>query len=303
MRLRYIVVMLLTACLLYSGCSRPADEGVLKIADQYGLAYAPLAVIKERSMLEDKSLEVEWVQLGNASAIREAMLAGDLDVGFMGIPPYLIGRDKGMEWQVFTGLTSAKLGLVSNLSSIGNIEDIEVHHRIVVPQPGSIQHMLLSMAAERTLGDAAIFDSQLVSMKHPDGLQVLRAKGDIQMHFTSPPYVNMALAEEGFRLVLDGEEAFGGPFTFIIGVASKSMVENGQGIEIMQETLTEAIEWMQRNPDEAVKLLSAYYDLSEEDTRDYLLGEQLRFGTEIEGMGAFESFMSEAGYLTGIEEK
>jgi NitT/TauT family transport system substrate-binding protein len=296
-------VILLTAFLLFSGCSRSADDGVLKIADQFGLAYAPLVVIKERSMLEEKGLVVEWVQLGNASAIREAMLAGDLDVGFMGIPPYLIGRDKGMEWQVFTGLTSAKLGLVSNLETIESIEDIEEHHRIVVPQPGSIQHILLSMAAEHTLGDPAAFDMQLVSMKHPDGLQALRAKGDIQMHFTSPPYVNMALVEEGFRLVLDGEEAFGGPFTFIIGVASKSMVEKGQGLEILQETLIDAIAWMQNNPSEAVELLSAYYDLSEEDTKEYLLGEQLRFSTEIEGLEKFESFMSEAGYLSRIEEK
>jgi NitT/TauT family transport system substrate-binding protein len=295
--------MLLMAFLLFSGCNRSADDGVLKIADQFGLAYAPLVVIKERSMLEEKGLVVEWVQLGNASAIREAMLAGGLDIGFMGIPPYLIGRDKGMEWQVFTGLTSAKLGLVSNLETIESIEDIEGHHRIIVPQPGSIQHILLSMAAEHTLGDPAVFDMQLVSMKHPDGLQALRAKGDIQMHFTSPPYVNMALAGEGFRLVLDGEEAFGGPFTFIIGVASKSMVEKGQELEILQETLIDAIAWMQNNPSEAVELLSTYYDLSEEDTKEYLLGEQLRFGTEIEGLEKFESFMSEAGYLSGIEEK
>ena len=291
---------LFLCCLVFAGCGEKQQD-VVRIADQYGTAYAPLVLIKEQGLLEQKGLQVEWVQLGNASAIREAMLADELDVGFMGIPPYLIGKDKGMEWSVFTGLTKAKLGLISNQGQIGDIGDILPDHRIALPQPGSIQHILLAMAAERELGDAKAFDNQLVSMNHPDGLQALRAKGSIQLQFTSPPYVSMAL-EEGFNLVLEGEQAFAGPFTFIVGVMSDTNLQNPDAIEILKETLHETILWMQAHPRETVEILSAYYDLSQEETRSYLYGDTLSFGTSIEGMETFESFMERAGYLQGEKE-
>ncbi len=300
---RRLLIVLLVVGLLSCACNRSSEKDVLKIADQYGMAYAPLVIVKERAMLEEKGLSVEWVQLGNASAMREAMLSGNLDIGFMGIPPYLIGRDKKMDWDVFTGLTQARLGLVSNDESIKKIEDIESFHRIALPQPGSIQHILLSMAAEKMLGDATAFDNQLVSMNHPDGLQALRTKAGIHLQFTSPPYVSMALEEDGYQLVLDGEEAFGGPFTFIIGVASAESREQKAGqIALLQETLEQAISWMHDQPEEAVALLSTYYDLDPEEIRDYLFTEQLQFGTEVKGMETFQSFMQDAGYLDGKEE-
>jgi len=181
---KLFVVLLVILCLV--GCKE--EEKKLIIAEQYGLAYAPVQVMMSKGYLEEAlpDYEIEWVKLGNTMAIREAMTADALDAAFLGIPPYIIGTDSGMNWGLFTGLSRAPVSLMgredATLETIGD-------GRIALPQPGSIQHILLSMAAERTFGDAKIFDNQLVTMKHPDGMQVLINGNEVDYHFTSPPYV------------------------------------------------------------------------------------------------------------------
>jgi ABC-type nitrate/sulfonate/bicarbonate transport system substrate-binding protein len=76
---------------------------------------------------EEIHIQIEWVQLGNATAIREAMLARELDFGFMGIPPFLIGLDKGTNWQLIHGLSECPLGLVSFDPNVKSLEDFYQH--------------------------------------------------------------------------------------------------------------------------------------------------------------------------------
>ncbi len=58
--------------------------------------------------------------------------------------------------------------------------DFSPDDRIALPQPGSIQHILLSMAAEKQLGKHDVFDNQLVTMKHPDGMTALESFGRLK---------------------------------------------------------------------------------------------------------------------------
>lgn len=242
-----------------SSDGRAAAPVVVRIADQYGLAYAPLGLMRARGDLErpiqavrrpesgaaagttiaagagpaDGEVRVEWITTGNAAAIREGMLAGRIDVGFMGIPPYLIGVDRGMQWRVFTGLSRVPMALVSNRSGVHTLRELYAMPtaRIAVPQPGSIQHILIAMAAERDLGAAAAFDERLVTMAHPDAAAALLAgasapRAEVAAYMAPPPFLQTVLADARVTPILDAESAFGGPFTFIIGVASARFAED-----------------------------------------------------------------------------
>ncbi|MEG2073285.1 MAG: ABC transporter substrate-binding protein, partial [Angelakisella sp.] len=71
------------------GCQKKQYE--ISIAEQFGIAYAPLAIMKEKKLLEEKlpGITVNWKQFGGPTAIREGMLSGDIDIGFMGCAPVL----------------------------------------------------------------------------------------------------------------------------------------------------------------------------------------------------------------------
>ncbi|QUI25167.1 ABC transporter substrate-binding protein [Vallitalea pronyensis] len=291
--------LLIVGILLLTACGKKADQTV-KIAQQYGLAYAPIQIMKEKGFLEEELPDktIEWVKLANTAAIREAVLADNLDVGFMGIPPFLIALDKGMEWKMMTGLSESPLGLITNDNSIKTLSDFIKTDKIALPQPGSIQHILLAMACERVLGKADALDQQLVSMKHPDGFQALMAKQDVKAHFTSPPYLLMALAEEQNHMVISGEEAMGSPFTFIVGACTQDFYDNNQeAYQGLQKAIKRSMDYMVEHQEESLELLMTHYDLDKETLKSYLEYEGMVYSSEIKGVEKFIDFMVRHGYL------
>lgn len=299
---KWIAGLLIMVVFLAGGCAAQPEpvEKKLILAEQYGLAYAPLQILQAKNFIAeiDPDLKLEWAKAGNTTAIREMMLAGKVDIGFMGIPPFLIARDKGMEWDIFTGLSQAPLGLVSSNPDFQSLEDIQASDRIALPQPGSIQHILLAIAAERELGDAARFDQQLVTMKHPDGMSAMLAGEELSLHFTSAPYIFMELEEPNTHLVLSGTEAMGGAFTFIVGAAPKRVQEEkAESLAALKQGLQMAMDFMREEPEETLAILSERYELEAEVLEGYLAHPELAYSESVEGLDIFIDFMSRNGYL------
>jgi sulfonate transport system substrate-binding protein len=285
--------------LFTAGCGGgESDEKTIRIAEQFGLAYAPVQLVRIGNILEKTGTRVEWVRLMNTASIREAMLAGRVDVGFMGIPPFLIGRERGMDWQIFTGICRAPLGLVTLRPELGSLADFDEKDRIALPQPGSIQHILLSMAALKEFGRADYFDNRLTTLSHPDGMTALVAGGDIAAHFTSPPYLFEELELPGARLLVDGTAAFGGPFTFIVGVSRDAFAQKEpELLAALGSALAEEMRRLESDPAEAAQLLTEEYSLPADAVRDYLDREGFVFEPQVRGVERFAEFMADAGLL------
>lgn len=299
--LSFILILLLTLFVI-SGCNQNNEDtkNKLSIAEQYGLAYAPVTIIKEMGYLtnENNNIIVEWKKLSNTAAIRESMLAGDVDIGFMALPPFLIGKDKGMEWKIISGLSQSPLALMTNNTEIKSINDLNNSHKIALPQPGSIQHILLSMAAEKEFGEADKFDNQLVSMNHPDGMNALLARKEITAHFTSPPYIFMESKETGIKSILNGRDAVGEEFTFIVGVGTSEFYQNKELYILFKEALNKSIQFINENPEKAAEILSNYYNLDQNTLFEYLTWEGMKYSSEIKGLDKFISFMNENSYIS-----
>ncbi|AGA70380.1 ABC-type nitrate/sulfonate/bicarbonate transport system, periplasmic component [Desulfitobacterium dichloroeliminans LMG P-21439] len=301
----FLAILVITfLCLILVGCNTSsevqANKLQIKIAEQYGLAYAPLQIMKEKQLLESKlpGIEVSWRQLGNTTAIREAMLAEELDVGFMAIPPFLIGWDKGMEWKIACGLSTTPIGLVVNKDSIQSIEDFTPEDRIALPQPGSIQHILLAMASDKLWGDSKRLDNQLVTLDHPDGMNALLARSEISAHFTTPPYLFMELEEPGIHQILDGKEVMGEDFTFSVGVTSEKFYEEQPAVyEAFLEALADALNFMESNPTETVEILAKAYQMDEAELVNYLERSDTAYGLEVQGVMEFADFMQKYGLI------
>lgn len=299
-----ILIISLLSGFIAAGCTKPASKGAdagINIAEQYGLAYAPLQIAKELKLIEKylPGVQVHWKQLGNTAAIREAMLANEIDAGFMAVPPFLIGWDKGMDWKIACGLSSSPVGLITNKKEIKSIKDFTEKDRIALPQPGSVQHILLSMACERELGDAKRLDNILVTLAHPDGMNALLSKSDITAHFTAPPYLLKELETPGMHEVLNGRQAFGSEFTFIAGVTTKKFHDsNPEAYEALLKAINEAIRFMNSNKEETLDILSRQYDMTREEIEKNLGMEGTAYSTSVKGVGSFAEFMERNGYIS-----
>ncbi|MDC7223283.1 MAG: ABC transporter substrate-binding protein [Spirochaetales bacterium] len=284
-----------------SSCRSSSKEGVsLTIAEQYGLAYAPLQIMGHEKILEgiNPRVEVNWVTLGNTAAIREAVLAGDVDAGFLGIPPFLIACDKGMPWKIATGLSQAPLGLVVSDNLIRSEQDFLEGNLLALPQPGSIQHILLTMALERRYADPFLLDKSLVAMNHPDGMNALFS-GAVAGHFTSPPYLFKETDQPGYSLLMTGLDAMGGDFTFIVGMVTEEFASTRP--DLYRDYLTaldRAMEFMEQNREETVEILSEAYQLEPDVLSDYLYNRGMVYSREILGLEPFMDYMARRGMIS-----
>ena len=295
-----LAILVLITGFAFGGGSQEKSNKVV-IAQQFGLGYAPLMVIQEKNLIQKyyPDAEVEWVQLGSGGAIREAMAAGNVDIGSMGVPPFLIAWAKNLPWKVISGLCYMPLGMQTYHEDMKTLEDVKSDMKIALPSPGSIQHILLSMAAEKQLGDALALDDRIIAMPHPDGANALINQVEIDAHFTSPPYIFLELQAEGIHQVVDAEkDSFGGPFTFLVSVSTKKFKDsNPELFSAVFKALQEAIEWLNNNPEEASVILGEKLGVDEEEIYKQLTWPGVKFDPNPNGMLKFLDFMERQGYV------
>lgn len=295
----FVVALVVVAVVMAAGA--PAALAALsevRVAGQFGLVYAPLMIADKLDIFEKYGLKPVWKEYGSGAAVREALVAGEADVGFMGIPPFLIGWDKGCPWKACLGFEIVPVALVTNRPDIKSLKDFKPTDKIAVPSPGSVQHIMLSMAAERELGDPKALDRNLVAMAHPDACAALIAKKGVDAHFATPPYLFEELSQPGFHVVIEDVECFGKPYSFNVGVATKRF-HDGRPADYACFILAvqEAVAWINEYPQKAAELLAGEFKLTPEKTLKYLTWPGMNYTTAPYGLMGFGEFMKKAGYI------
>ena len=194
-------------------------------------AQALRIVMREQKLLEQRlpGVELEWRQLTSGPVIRDAMMAGQLDIGSGGLGPFIQAVDKGLDWKTLGALNEMPLFLNCARADLRSLKDVKPTDRIAMPAIGSIQHVVLQMEAERELGNAKALNQQIVAMSHPDATAAILSKREITCHLTSPPFQYEQLRDSGIHKVFDSYQAANGPHTFNLTWASEKWVKANPG--------------------------------------------------------------------------
>ena len=196
---RIVAIALALALVLAFNASVQAQETRhLRIVKQPGLGYLQLLVMREHKLLEKRlpGVEIAWRHLTSGPVIRDAMVAGQVDIGAGGVGPFVQAVDKGLDWKTLGALNEMPLYLNCTREDIKSLKDVEPTDRIAMPALGSIQHVALQMAAEKELGDPRKLNSQIVAMSHSDATAAILAKREITCHLASPPLPVRAAARQ-----------------------------------------------------------------------------------------------------------
>jgi NitT/TauT family transport system substrate-binding protein len=294
------LLLIIVICLNFTGCKNNKKAKEINIAIQYGLPYAPLEIMKENEILEKKlkGIKINYIKVSNTAAIREAMVSGNIDIGFMAIPPFLVGSDNGMKWKIISGLSSSESLLLTHKKEINSVKALGKNDKIALPQPGSVQHILLAMELDKLGLDPHSLDKNLLTLSHPDGMSLLLSKKDVTAHFTTPPYSTEELKDAGIHSVLTGKEAFGGDFTFIIGAVSEEYYNNNkETTEIVKNSIKEAIDYIYENKKSIAGSLGKSYNIPGSDIEEYLDKNYISYDTDVAGLERFSDFMEKYGFI------
>lgn len=229
-------------------------EGRISIAQQFGIGYLILHVVKDQQLIEKHGkaqgldIEVDWRTISGATAMNEALLAGAIDVVSAGVPPMLTVWDRTHGRQnvkAVAALGSLPNYLLSNREEVRTLHDLSDKDRIAVPAAGvGFQSRTLQIETARLFGkdDFQRFDRISVSLPHPDATVALTKGGsEITAHFSSPPFQYQALENPRVHKLLSSYDILGGPATFnVLYATEKFHDENPKTYRAFYDALAEA---------------------------------------------------------------
>jgi NitT/TauT family transport system substrate-binding protein len=301
-----IAAALLAAAAVAGSTARGAQNGPapqnITIAYQFGIGYAPVLLIKQQRLLEKAypGLRVEWKQLASGTPITDGIIKGDIQIGAMGTGPMLVGWARGTNWKVIAPLDEADLWLMVRNPSIRTFADLR-GKRIATPTATSIQAVALRKMAEVKLGNARALDSSLISMDHPDGMQALLT-GQIDAHFTSPPYQWLELGR-GAR-ALGKSYGYFGAHSFLVTVATQRFYDEYTAFSNrFYRLVRQSIDLLNKKPRVAAAIL-AREDTTETTAAQFrrwiTRKKSLTFTTRPRGLMRTASFMNKIGLLNKV---
>ena len=235
-------------------------EGKIRIAEQFGIVYLLLNVVRDQQLIEKHGKEegidikVDWTQLSGGAAINDALLSGSIDIAGAGVGPLLTIWDRTHGRQNIKAVAS--LGnfpyyLVSNNPQVKTIADITDKDRIAVPAVGvSVQSRFLQYAAAKQWGDKDFnrLDKYTLALPHPDATAALIAGGtELSGHFSNPPFQDQALKNPNVHVVLDSYDLLGPNSPTVLFATEKFRNDNPKTYKAFTEALAEAAEFAQND--------------------------------------------------------
>jgi NitT/TauT family transport system substrate-binding protein len=290
---------LLSACAPTSTGTGKTPTGRLTIAYQFGLGYAQLVLAKQGKWLEAllPGMDITYKLLPSGAAVRDAMLAGEVQIGSGAPGPFLVGWDAGIGWKLLSSLDDMDLWLMAKDPRIRGLKDFAPKDRIAVVSPDSIQAITLRKAAQRDLGNAHALDTNMVTLAHPDGLQALLS-GQVAAHLTSPPF-QFQEQDAGARRILGSYDLFG-PSTFVaISVLATYHDANPAVMDALSRTIKRGTEMIAANPDQTAPILAADAGAgaTAEQYLKWLTAPGIMYTTVPHGYAALAAFMKDSGMI------
>ena len=239
--------------------SAPARaEGQIRIAEQFGVVYLMLNVVRDQHFIEQEGrkagidIKVDWVRL-----------SGAVDVAGAGVGPLLTVWDRTHGRQNVKGVAS--LGnlpyyLVSTNPNVRTIADFTSKDRVAVPAVGvSVQSRVLQYAAAKQWGDKQFdrLDAFTQAIPHPDATAAIIANSSVvTAHFGNPPFQQQELAgNPKAHIVLSSYDVLGGPSSATVLYATqKYRDENPKTYRAFVAALADAAKFISANPEQAADI-------------------------------------------------
>jgi NitT/TauT family transport system substrate-binding protein len=206
-----------------------AADNEIRLAQQFSMGYLQLNVMHHEKLIEKHARalgiadpKVSWFRFNGPTAVNEALISGNVDIGSGGVPGLLTlwARTTGTPQEVrgISALSSQPFLLNARDPAIKTIADFKESDRIAVPAVRtSVQALTLQMAAAKQWGDKNFekLDPLTISMTPPDAtVALLKGGAQISAAFSVPPFQFMQLEDKEVHTVLNSYDVLGGPHTF-----------------------------------------------------------------------------------------
>ena len=291
----------------------PAAAQEIRLAQQFSMGYLQLNVMEHQKLIEKHAAalglpnaKVSWFKFNGPTAVNEALISGNVDIGSGGVPGLLTlwARTKGTPQEVrgISALSSQPFLLNTRDPAIKTVKDFKDSDRIALPAvKSSVQALTLQMEAAKLYGAKAFekFDPLTVSMTPPDAtIALMKGGAQITAAFSVPPFQYIQLEDKDIHTVLNSFDVMDGSHTFTAIWTSKKFRDgNPKLYQAFLAALKEATDYVEHNPRQAAEYWIA--DSKSKlplDTAAKIVGaKQVHWTMVPENTMKFADFMSSVG--------
>lgn len=262
-----------SASALLAALPRPARAALqpVRLGYQYHLWGAPAVVALKKGYFKDEGLATEDRRFASGVDTRNAMLAGSVDIGTVGITPFIVGASRGELAALGTVCYAGKTALVMARANSGIKTIAELRGRKIASQVGSTLDDVFKkqIAPEAKLAEK---DYQIINVKFNDQVSALAA-GSVDAMLNLEPFCSIA---EDRKIAL--------PLTdyYKYDLIPNMLAVNRPFVEKYPETCIaflrawlRAVDLFARQPKEAAGIMLAVYRESGYDISGPLVGRVL----------------------------
>ncbi|GIM28262.1 sulfate ABC transporter substrate-binding protein [Clostridium polyendosporum] len=314
MKIKKGVFILLTVISLglIAGCSskNKSEDSTVRVAFFANLTHSQALIGKEQGVFQQalgEGNKVIWKQFNSGSSELEALLAGEVDIGYIGPSPAINGyvKSKG-EIQIISGAADAGAILVSRKGLL--IRDIKElsDKKIAIPQYGNTQDLSLrNLIQEAGLKDKTKGGTVDIVQANNSDIKTLLDQGEIDAALVPEPWGARLVKEIGANVVLDFDKVWrdGKYSTTVLVVRKEYLRDHPDVVEKFLRTHIKLTDYINENQDEAKKLVNKQIvDLTKQSLPDDVLDASFRRLTitnnpESEAINDMVQLSVKAGYI------
>lgn len=212
---------------------------------------AALFVANATGMFKDEKLDVELYEYNNGGDLMSAMASGDLDVGYVGIPPVIHSMSKDVPVRIIAGAQNEGSGLLCHDSSVNSISDLK-GKVVATPGEASIQNVLLKYDLKKN--GLNVSDIESPSMKVSSMNDALKTNG-IDSMLTYEPYVTISKEINNQTLIERSGDILPDHPCCVVVMNEKFLSNESNNAKKILNIHKKATEKIKENPEGMVKYL------------------------------------------------
>ena len=305
---------LATAAATIASTAARAEVPKLRISHGYSIGYLPQMVMRDQSLIEKHAatqglgpVTVEWQIQDGGNNINDAMLAGVLDIAGIGLPGFLVLRDrtlgKRQEMVGISALNAGALWLNTINPRIKTLADYTPADKIAVPGiKTSYAAVVLEMAVAKQFGieNYAKLDPLTVGLGHPDAYAAMMSGGtEITSHMASPPFSYQELKNPKVHRVLTTMDVIG-PLTILMTMTQRQFARANPGLmTAVLAAQEEATQFIATNRDGAIEAYgrTSALKVPPDQMQEMLADPENSFSTTPAGSILYSTFLTQTGLL------
>src|SRR5436309_3745529 len=242
----------------------------ITLISQHGLPYLPLMLMREHRLVEKHAerlgvpgLRADCRTLGGTQSLIDALIAGAMNFGIVGVPGLATLWDKTAgtpsEVRALSAAQAMPFILVSNRPEIKSVPDFKEGHKIAVPAvKNSNQAICLQMAAAKEWGQEnyARLDPLTITLPHPDAaIAIISKSTELTAHYGVSPFQNYEIAAPGVATVLTSYDTLGGQTSNgVVLMTRKFRDANPKATAAVYAALNEASEFINKEPRQSAEV-------------------------------------------------